>query len=164
MFCELSLFINDTAEVNMILFDENKVHMANDPSDHDINTLFMLNDFVIFKDRKGITCQVNYLVPHIFYKILKHEICTEDDTNLFVYAILLSLINTPDIGTIPVTVEQYVTKLPKSTHQQIEQISNLEILGDDHCKFMRLHCKMNHLPFPAMIYLAEHNRINKKFT
>jgi hypothetical protein len=155
---------NDTADINMIPFDEDEVHVANDPSDDDINTLIMLNESVIFKDRKGITRQVNYLGPHIVDKTLKHKICSEDDTYLFVDAILLSSINTPDIGTIPVTVEQYVIKLSKLTHQQIAQISNPEILDDDQHEFMGMHCKMNHLPFLAMIHLAEHNRINKKFT
>jgi hypothetical protein len=83
---------------------------------------------------------------------------------LFVDAILLSSINAPDIGTNPVTFEQYLTKLPKLTCQQIKQISNPEILDDNQRKFMGLHCKMNHLPFPAMIHLAEHNKINKKVT
>ncbi len=40
---------NDTADVNVIPFDEDKVHVANDPSDDDINTLFMLNESVISK-------------------------------------------------------------------------------------------------------------------
>jgi hypothetical protein len=107
---------------------------------------------------------VNYIGPHIVDKTLKHKVCTEDDTYLFVDAILLSSINTTDIGTIPVTVEHYVTELQKLTRQQIEQISNPVILDDDQHEFMGLHLKINHLPFPAMIHLAEHNRINKKFT
>jgi hypothetical protein len=113
---------NDTADVNVIPFDEDEVHVANDQSDNDINTLFMLNESVIFKKGKVITSQVNYLGPHIVDKVLKHKICTGDDTYLFVDTILLSSINTPDIGTISVTVEQYETKLPKLMHQQIEQI------------------------------------------
>jgi hypothetical protein len=123
----------------------------------------MLNESVIFKDGKGITRQVTYLGPHVIDKVLKHKILTTNDTELFVDAILLSSLNALGIGTILVTVEQYVAKLPKLTHQQIEQISNPEILDEDQCEFMGLHCKMNHLPFPAMITLAEHKKINKKF-
>ena len=82
--------------------------------------------------------------------MLKHKICTDDDSYLFVDAMLLSSINTPEIGTIPVADEQYVTKLPKLTHQQIEQISNPEILDDNQHEFMGLHCKMNHLPFQLL--------------
>jgi hypothetical protein len=33
---------NDTEAVNMISFDDDDVHVANDPSDDDINTFFML--------------------------------------------------------------------------------------------------------------------------
>jgi hypothetical protein len=40
---------NDTADVNVIPFDDDEVHVANDLSDDDINTLFMLNESVIFK-------------------------------------------------------------------------------------------------------------------
>jgi hypothetical protein len=63
-------------------------------------------------------------------------------------------LHAPDIGAIPVTVEQYVAELPKLTHQQIEQISNPQTLDDNQHEFMVLHYKMNHLPFPAMITLA----------
>ena len=42
----------------------------------------MMIKFVIFKDGQGIICQVNYLGPHIIDKVLKHKICTEDDTYL----------------------------------------------------------------------------------
>ncbi len=154
---------NDSADVNVNPFNEDKVHVANDAGGNDINTLFMRNESFIFKDGKGITLQVNYLGPHIVDKILKHKICTEDGTYLFIDAILLSSINTPDIGPIPVTAK-HVTKLPKLLCQQIEQISNPEIVDDDQREFMGLHCKMNHLPFPAMIHLAGHNRVNKKVT
>jgi hypothetical protein len=55
---------NNTADVNVIPFDDDEVHVANDPSDDDIDTLFMLHESVIFKDGQGITHQVNYLRPH----------------------------------------------------------------------------------------------------
>jgi hypothetical protein len=155
---------NKTADVNVILFDDDEVHVANDPSDNDINTLFMLNESVILKDEKGITHQVNYLGPHITNTVLKHKICTEDDTDLFVDTILLSSINAPDIGTIPVTVEQHAVKLPKLMHQQIEQVSNPDGLDDNQRELMGFHCKINHHPFPGMIHPAEHKKINKKFT
>ena len=90
----------------------------------------------------------------IINEVLKHKICTENDTDLFVDAILLPLINAPGIGT----------ELPKQMDQQIEQISNPEIPDNDQHEFMGLHCKTNHLLFMAMIQLAEHKRITKKFT
>jgi hypothetical protein len=73
---------NNKADVNVIPFNDDEVHVANDPSDNDINTLLMLHESVIFKDGQGIICQVNYLGPHIIDKVLKHKICTEDDTYL----------------------------------------------------------------------------------
>ncbi len=132
-------------------------------SDNDTNTLFMLNETIIFKDSKGLTHQVTYLGPHILDKVLKHKIRTPNDTEFFVDAIFLSPLNAPDIGAIPVTVEQYMAELPQLTRQQIEHILNPQTLDDNQREFMALHFKMNHLPFSAMITLAENKRINKKY-
>jgi hypothetical protein len=69
----------------------------------------------------------------------------------------------PDISNIPVSIEQYATEIPKLTQEQIRSISHPQILDDDQREFMGLHCKMNHLPLPAMITLAEKGRLNRKF-
>jgi hypothetical protein len=45
---------NDSTDVNVIPFDDDKAHVSNDACDDDINTLFMLNESVIFKDGKSI--------------------------------------------------------------------------------------------------------------
>jgi hypothetical protein len=68
----------------------------------------------------------------------------------------------PDISTIPVSIEQYATEMPKLTREQIQSISHPQIL-DDQQEFMGLHCKMNHLPLLAMITLAENGQLNRKF-
>jgi hypothetical protein len=81
----------------------------------------------------------------------------------FVDGILLSSLDFPDIATIPVTVEQYAVELPKLTCPQLEQISNPQTLDNDQRESMNLHYKMNHLPCPAMITLAEKGKINKRF-
>ncbi len=39
----------------------------------------------------------------------------------------------------------------------------MQTLDDDQQEFMTLHFKMNHLPLPATITLAENNKINKNF-
>jgi hypothetical protein len=103
---------NDALGSNVIPFDDDEVHASADESDNDINTLFMLNEIIVFKDGKGLTHQVTYLGPHILNKVLKHKIWTQNDTEFFVDAILLSPLNAPDIGTIPVTIEKYVAELP----------------------------------------------------
>jgi hypothetical protein len=56
-----------------------------------------------------------------------------------------------------------VAELPQLTRQQLEQISNPHTLNDDQWKFMTLHFKMNHLPFPAMITFTENKKMNRKF-
>ena len=122
-----------------------------------------LMDQSFSKMAKVSICQVTYLGPHILDTVLKHKIWTQNNTEFFVDAILLSPLNAPDISTIPATVEQYVAELPKLTRQQLEQISNPQTLDDDQWEFMTLHFKMNHLPLPAMITLAENNKINRKF-
>jgi hypothetical protein len=123
----------------------------------------MLNESTIFKYGKGVNHQVTYLGPHILDTVLKHKIWSLNDTEFFIDAILLSPLNAPDISTIPATIEQYVAELLKLTRQQLEQISNPHTLDDDQQKFMTLHFKMNHLPFPAMITLAENKKMNMKF-
>ena len=71
--------------------------------------------------------------------------------------------DTPDISTIPVSVEQYVNELPKLTREQLKNVSHPQVLDDDQREFMGLHYKMNHLPLPAMITLAEKGKLNRKF-
>jgi hypothetical protein len=60
-------------------------------------------------------------------------------------------------------VEKYAVDLQKFTHQQLEQISNPQTLDNDQHEYMELHYKMNHLPLPALITLAEKGKNNRKF-
>jgi hypothetical protein len=87
---------------------------------------------------------------------------TQNDTKILVNGILLSSLDSPDIGIIPVTVKQYAVELPIFTHLQLEQNSNPQTLNDDQCELMGLRYKMNHLPLPEMVTLAEKGKINKK--
>ena len=45
----------------------------------------------------------------------------------------------------------------------IEDIAKPNILDKDQQDLVSLHNKMNHLPFPAMIKLAENGNIDKRF-
>ena len=49
------------------------------------------------------------------------------------------------------------------TSDQLKTIAKPEILNDNQRDLMALHCKMNHLPFSAMIKLTESGRIKKCF-
>lgn len=49
------------------------------------------------------------------------------------------------------------------TSDQLKAIAKPEILDDNQRDLMALHCKMNHLPFSAMIKLTESGRIKKRF-
>ena len=46
---------------------------------------------------------------------------------------------------------------------QLKDIVKPEILGKDQQDLVLLHNKMNHLPFPAMIKLAQNGNIDKRF-
>jgi len=127
------------------------------------NMLFMLHENIILKDGKGITREVSYLGPHYSDEILQHKVRNVNGHEFLVDGTLLSSINAPDIGTIPVSVEQYANELPKLTREQLRQVSHPQILDDDQREFMGLHYKMNHLPLPAMITLAEKGKLNRKF-
>jgi hypothetical protein len=69
----------------------------------------------------------------------------------------------PDISTIPVSIEQYTNEIQKLTPEQLKNVSHPQVLDDDQREFMGLHYKMNHLPLPAMIRLAEKGKLNRKF-
>jgi hypothetical protein len=68
----------------------------------------------------------------------------------------------PNISTILVSVEQCANELQKLTQEQHQHISHPQILDDDQQEFMGLHYKMNHLPLPAMITLAQKGKLNRK--
>ncbi len=69
----------------------------------------------------------------------------------------------PDIAKIPLTPEQCQIDLPMLRDLELMQISTPQTLDSDQQEFMELHYKLSHLPFPAMIVLAEKVRIKKKF-
>jgi hypothetical protein len=115
------------------------------------------------KDGKGITREVSYLGPQYSDEILQHKVRNVNGHEFLVDGTMLSSINAPDIGTIPVSVEQYANELPKLTREQLRQVSHPQILDDDQREFMGLHYRMNHLPLPAMITLAEKGKLNRKF-
>jgi hypothetical protein len=77
--------------------------------------------------------------------------------------VLLSSIDIPDIATIPLTPEQYKVDLPKLTELELMQILTPQTPDTDQREFMELHCKLSHLPYPAMIVLSEKRKIKKKF-
>jgi hypothetical protein len=125
--------------------------------------LFMLHESILLKDARGTMSEVTYLGSQLSDKVLRHKVRNTNGHKFLVDGTLLSTMDTPDISTIPESIEQYVAELPKLTCKQLEQISNPGILDDDQQKLMGLHCKLNHLPLPAMITLAKKGKLNKKF-
>jgi hypothetical protein len=49
------------------------------------------------------------------------------------------------------------------TESELQQISTPQSLDNDQQEFMELHYKLNHLPLPAMIVLAEKGKIKKNY-
>ena len=147
----------------LIPFKDDELSQQSTEEEDNINMLFMSNETIIFKDGKGINREVTYLGPTVSGGVLKHKIRTRSDNELLVNSILLSSIDAPDIATIPITPEQYQVDLPKLTDLELRQISTPQTLDSDQREFVELHYRLNHLPFPAMIVLAEKGRIKKKF-
>jgi hypothetical protein len=125
--------------------------------------LFMLHENIILKDGKGITREVIYLGPQFSDEILKHKVQNKNGHEFLVDGTLLSSMDTCDISTIPVSVEQYANVLQKLTQEQLKNVSQPQVFDDDQREFMGLHYKMNHLPLPAMIMLAKKGKLNRKF-
>ena len=129
----------------------------------DDNMLFMANESIKFNDGDGDVDIATYLGPIEHDSILKHKIKRSNNLEFLVDREHLSSTTVPDIASIPISTEQYAAELHKLTSFQIEAIAKPEILDDDQRDLMALHCKMNHLPLPAMIKLAESGRIKKRF-
>ncbi len=115
----------------------------------------MLNETIPFKEGKEITREVTYHRPNLSEGVLKHWIRTQHDTKFLVDGVFLCSLDAPDISTVPISVEQYAIELPKLMRQQLEQISNPQTLDNNQHELMEIHYKMNHLPLPALITLAE---------
>ena len=126
------------------------------------NMLFMLNEEISFNDGDGTTDSATYLGPILREDILKHKIKRSNGKEFLVDREHIYSTSVPDIASVPIKVEQYASELPNLTKQQLHQIANPQILDDDQRELMDLHCKMNHIPFPALIRMAESGHIKKR--
>ncbi len=169
LFCmQVSSFVT-TNEVqgsnsNTIPFDDDKVQPIQAPEEEEeINMLFMLNETILFKVGKGITREVTYIGSNLSEEDLKHRIRTQHDAKFLVDGVLLYSVDAPDISTVTVSVEQYALELPKLLCQQLEQISDPQMLDNNQHEFREIHYKMNHLPLLVLITLAEKGKNNRKF-
>ncbi len=160
-----SLISETSKPSNIIPFEtqELSTDSLNDAYDNTINMLFMLHKNILLKDSKGITQEVTYLGPQYLDEILQHKVWYRNGHNFLVDGTLLSSMDVPNISTIPVSIEQYPNELQKLTQEQLQHIFHPQILDDDQQEFMGLHYKMNNLPLPAMITLAEKGKLNRKF-
>ena len=137
------------------------VHIIPDDDDHD-DALFMMEESITFQDGAGESDTVKYLGPMTREGMVKHKIKRSDDSEFLVDREHLSSLSTPNISTVPVEIEQYAAELPNLSKEHLAQISNPQILDDDQRELIALHNKLNHLPFPSMIKLAEIGKIPKK--
>jgi hypothetical protein len=102
-----------------------------------------------------------YLGPQFLDEILQHKIWNRNMHKFLVDGTLLSPMEAPDISTIPVSVKHYANELPKFTQEQLQHISHPQFLDGNQQEFMGLHNKLNHLPLPKMILLAEKGKLNR---
>ena len=115
----------------------------------------MDNESIKFNDGNGTNDSAVYMVPVSHGDILKHRIRRSDNEEYLVDREHISSIPVPDILNVPISIEEYASKLHNFTLSQLKYISNPEILDKDQQDLVSLHNKMNHLPFPDMIKLAE---------
>jgi hypothetical protein len=123
---------NTTTDSNVIPYDDEELIAFEDANDA-INMLFMLHESILLKDAKRTTSEVICLGSQLLDKVLRHKVRNKDGHKFLVDGTLLSSMSmdTHDISTIPVSIEQYAAELPKLTLEQLEQISNPQILDDD---------------------------------
>jgi hypothetical protein len=73
----------------------------------------MIHESILLKDAKGTTGEVTYLGSQLLDKVLLHKARNKNGHKFLVDGNLLSFMDTPDISTIPVFIEQYAAELPK---------------------------------------------------
>ena len=138
------------------------IEFDDDEIDND-NMLFMENESVKFNDGNGTHDTAIYLGPISHGENLKHKIRRPDHEEYLVDREHLSSTTIPDIANVPVSIEEYQSELHNLTPSQLKDISKPSILDQDQSDLVALHNKMNHLPFPAMMKLAEKGHIEKRF-
>ena len=121
----------------------------------------MASETVKYKDGHGTFEHATYIEPVKIGESVKHRITREDEKQYIVDGIFLSPLAQPELSGVPISIEQYTSQLPNLTREQLHEIAHPEILDDAQRELMRLHCKLNHLPFPSLIKMAEDGRIKK---
>ena len=116
--------------------------------------LFMADESIKFNNGQGNHDIVTYLGPMEHEHGLKHKIINSSSKEFLVDGVMLSPLDEPDIASVSAIIEHYASELPNLTKDQLEQIAHPEILDNDQRELMALHCKMNHVPFPALIRMA----------
>ena len=127
------------------------------------NMLLMDNESIKFNDGNGTNDSAVYMGPVSHGDTLKHKIRRSDNEEYLVDREHISSITVPEISNVPISIEEYASKLHNLTPLQLKDIAQPEILDKDQQDLASLHNKMNHLPFPAMIKLAENGNIDKRF-
>jgi hypothetical protein len=96
--------MNTTTNSNVIPYDDKKL-IAFEDADNAINMLFMLHKSILLKDAKGTTSEVTYLGSQVSDEVLQHKVRNKNGHKFLVDGTLLSSMDTPDISTIPVSIE-----------------------------------------------------------
>ena len=106
--------MDTTTNSNVIPYDDKELITSEDTDDA-INMLFMLHESILLKDTKGTTSIITYLGSQLLDKVLLHKVRNKNGHEFLVDGNLLSSMDTPDVSTIPVSIEQYAADFPKLT-------------------------------------------------
>jgi hypothetical protein len=158
-FYQRTVTMNTNNDSNIIPYDDEELIGLED-SDDTISMLFMLHESILLNDSKGTTSEVTYLGSD---KVLQHKVGNKNSTSSLLMApcnlqwiLLISVLSLYSLSSMQLNFQ-------KTNLSNVAKISNPEILDNDQRELMDLHCKLNHLPFPTMISLAEKGKLNKKF-
>jgi hypothetical protein len=113
-FYQCTDMMDTTTNSNVIPYDDKELITSEDTDDA-INMLFMLHESIHLKDAKGTTSEVTYLGSQLLDKVLLRKVRNTNGHKFLVDGNLLSSMDTPDISTIPVSIEQYAADFPKLT-------------------------------------------------
>ena len=134
---------------------------SDEDSSNEKHQLYMRDETIRFKDGNGAFEHATYIEPVKVGDSVKHKILRDDEKEYIVERIFISPLSQPEFSGVPISIEEYAAQIPNLTKEQLHEIAHPTILDDAQRELMQLHCKLNHMPFPALIVMAEKGQIKK---
>ena len=92
-----------------------------------------------------------------------YNVCDGNGVTYYVKGLNLIAEEDPDISCIPQTTKQYGNDAKHLDDAALENIANPKILSPEQQELLSLHNRLDHLPFPRLIKMAEQGKVPRRF-